>query len=76
MNDDAIGGEKQLKAGNRSKKETLIQIMNPNWDDLYENINDITTFQPFKEFYIINLQKQFIQNYFKSTLKLFSNFKN
>jgi predicted GIY-YIG superfamily endonuclease len=55
MNGDAIGGENQLKAGNRSKKETLIQIMNPNWDDLYENIKDITTFQPFKEFYIINL---------------------
>lgn len=35
---DAIGREKQLKAGSRAKKEALIQGMNPNWLDLYEQV--------------------------------------
>jgi len=30
----AIAREKQLKAGNRKRKEALIQIENPNWVDL------------------------------------------
>jgi len=32
--DDAIKREKQLKAGNRTKKEKLINSINPKWDDL------------------------------------------
>lgn len=35
---DAIGREKQLKAGSRAKKEALIQGMNPAWEDLYEKV--------------------------------------
>lgn len=31
----AIEREKQIKAGNRNKKIKLIEIMNPNWEDLY-----------------------------------------
>ena len=38
---DAIGREKQLKAGNRVTKENLINSINPDWNDLYEEINDI-----------------------------------
>jgi putative endonuclease len=38
---DAIGREKQLKAGSRANKITLIQSMNPLWSDLYEEIKDI-----------------------------------
>lgn len=38
---DPIAREKQLKAGSRAKKATLIQNMNPNWNDLYEEIKDI-----------------------------------
>jgi putative endonuclease len=34
----AIAREKQLKAGNRSKKIALIIEKNPNWNDLYESI--------------------------------------
>ena len=41
---DAIGREKQLKAGSRENKVTLIQNMNPNWNDLYEEIKEIMTF--------------------------------
>ena len=36
---DAIGREKQLKAGNRAKKEALINKLNPDWNDLYERID-------------------------------------
>ena len=32
---DAIGAEKKIKAGSRAKKIELIQAMNPNWQDLY-----------------------------------------
>ena len=35
---DAIGREKQLKAGSRAKKITLIVGMNPDWKDLYEGV--------------------------------------
>lgn len=38
---DAIGREKQLKAGSRQKKINLINAMNPDWDDLYESIQNI-----------------------------------
>ena len=34
---DAIGREKQIKAGSRAKKEELIKTLNPNWNDLYED---------------------------------------
>lgn len=33
---DAIQFEKKLKAGNRAKKEKLINQMNPEWKDLAE----------------------------------------
>ncbi|RDI05653.1 hypothetical protein DEU42_11676 [Flavobacterium sp. AG291] len=37
---DAIGREKQLKAGSRKKKIELIEMMNPEWKDLYfENLD-------------------------------------
>jgi putative endonuclease len=32
--EDAINREKQLKAGNRKRKEALIQENNPDWKDL------------------------------------------
>ena len=35
---DAIAKEKQIKAGSRKKKEELIKAINPNWDDLYDQI--------------------------------------
>lgn len=38
---DAIRREKQLKAGNRATKEKLINSINPNWNDLYDEIIDI-----------------------------------
>lgn len=38
---DAIGREKQLKAGNRATKEMLINSINPNWNDLFEEIENI-----------------------------------
>lgn len=34
---EAIGREKQIKAGSRAKKEALIKSINPNCKDLYEN---------------------------------------
>ncbi|WHF51447.1 GIY-YIG nuclease family protein [Chryseobacterium gotjawalense] len=34
----AIAREKQLKAGSRKKKIALINQLNPDWLDLYENI--------------------------------------
>ena len=40
---DAIGREKQIKAGSRAKKVDLIDSINPNWNDLYEEIKDIMT---------------------------------
>ncbi|SEP97121.1 GIY-YIG nuclease family protein [Flavobacterium urocaniciphilum] len=38
---DAIAREKQLKGGNRTNKEKLINSLNPEWNDLYEEIKDI-----------------------------------
>ena len=38
---DTIAREKQLKAGSRAKKITLIESVNPNWSDLFEEIKDI-----------------------------------
>ncbi|XLS30596.1 GIY-YIG nuclease family protein [Flavobacteriaceae bacterium M23B6Z8] len=35
---DAIGREKQLKAGSRAAKVKLIEGINPNWKDLYTKI--------------------------------------
>ena len=35
---DAIGREKQLKAGSRAKKLALIDGLNSGWIDLYESI--------------------------------------
>lgn len=34
----AIAEEKRLKGGNRKQKETLINKMNPTWQDLYSKI--------------------------------------
>ena len=36
--ENAIAREKQIKAGSRKKKLTLIESMNPEWPDLYEEI--------------------------------------
>ena len=35
---DAIGREKQLKAGSRAQKITLIESMNPKWNDLFNEL--------------------------------------
>ena len=35
---DAIACEKQLKAGSRAKKLALIEGINPNWQDLIEQV--------------------------------------
>ncbi len=35
---DAIVREKQIKAGNRAKKLRLIEILNPDWTDLYDSL--------------------------------------
>ena len=40
---DAIAREKQLKGGSRANKIALIQSINPNWNDLFEEIKDIMT---------------------------------
>ncbi len=37
--DEAISREKQIKAGSRLKKLTLIEALNPDWRDLYEDLN-------------------------------------
>ena len=34
----AIAREKQIKGGSRAKKLKLIDAMNPNWDDLFDQI--------------------------------------
>ena len=33
-----IAREKQLKAGNRKRKEALINSINPEWKDLYDEL--------------------------------------
>lgn len=40
---DAIGREKQLKAGSRASKIKLIEDMNPLWNNLFSEIEDIMT---------------------------------
>ncbi len=37
--DEAIAREKQIKAGSRLKKLALIEAMNPDWRDLYAELN-------------------------------------
>jgi putative endonuclease len=37
---DAIQREKQLKAGSRKRKEALINSMNPEWRDLFSEVQD------------------------------------
>lgn len=41
MIEDAIGREKQLKAGSRLKKIQLIKSINPEWKDLYDEIQEL-----------------------------------
>ena len=36
--DNAICREKQLKAGSRAKKVTLVEAVNPDWHDLYPGL--------------------------------------
>ncbi len=36
--ESAIGREKQIKAGSRQKKEQLVNAMNPEWHDLYQEL--------------------------------------
>lgn len=38
MIEDAIGREKQLKAGSRAKKIALIESKHPGWLDLFEEV--------------------------------------
>ncbi len=38
---DAIAREKQIKGGSRNKKVGLINMTNPNWNDLYEELDPI-----------------------------------
>jgi putative endonuclease len=35
---EAIAEEKRIKGGSRKKKELLINSMNPEWNDLYDQI--------------------------------------
>jgi putative endonuclease len=35
---EAIAEEKRIKGGSRKKKEILINSMNPEWKDMYEQI--------------------------------------
>jgi putative endonuclease len=37
--ESAIEGEKQIKGWLRKKKITLIESMNPNWNDLYDELD-------------------------------------
>lgn len=39
--EEAIDREKQIKGGSRKDKENLIQKINPAWEDLWENIQDL-----------------------------------
>lgn len=38
--EEAIDKEKQIKAGSRQKKLDLIELINPDWRDLYKDIKD------------------------------------
>jgi putative endonuclease len=37
--EEAIAREKQIKGGSRKAKEKLIQLMNPDWKDLFEDVS-------------------------------------
>ncbi len=37
---DALAREKQIKAGSRKKKLDLINAMNPDWRDLYDDLEE------------------------------------
>ena len=39
--EEAIEREKQLKGGSRKRKEDLINEKNPEWEDLWEDIQDL-----------------------------------
>ena len=39
--EEAIEREKQIKAGNRKAKQTLINNLNPTWKDLWDEIQDL-----------------------------------
>ena len=39
--EDTIKREKQIKAGSRKVKEDLINLLNPGWKDLREEIKDL-----------------------------------
>ena len=41
--EDVMAREKQIKAGSREAKNDLIRLINPNWKDLFEEIEDIMT---------------------------------
>ncbi len=41
--EDAIAREKQIKAGSREAKNNLICSINPNWEDLFDEIENIMT---------------------------------
>ncbi len=36
--DAAIAREKQIKGWNRNRKNKLVQMKNPNWEDIYETL--------------------------------------
>ena len=36
--EDAIVREKQIKAGSRKRKELLIESINPEWNDLFDDL--------------------------------------
>lgn len=38
--EEAIMEEKRIKGGSRAKKEALINQMNPNWTDLWEEVKN------------------------------------
>jgi putative endonuclease len=38
--EDAIAREKQIKGGSRAKKESLINSINPNWNDLTDLVDE------------------------------------
>jgi putative endonuclease len=39
--DETIAREKQIKGGSRAKKIALIEMINPEWKDLYENLAEL-----------------------------------
>ncbi len=47
--EDAIRREKQMKKWKRDWKIRIIEEMNPNWEDLHEKIDPISTLVPLKE---------------------------